>query len=261
MTCTSPFAYVPVEYCISTNYTFNVAGTIIVPGYSLPSSTICLLGSNPAHADCPPPSACTWTPRVRHCPPPPNSWSKPCWWTGGVLNCPPCTWVKESWYWYDCWTVSSLEVFPTLTISGSITVPTTMQLSEGVIITETAPTGAPFEMASMTIYSFDFSFYVNGFGYNVPINLGSGITIEELNGEFALSYTLGALTETYTDDGYDYEINMTFNLVLCATPIPPVGWLNIQVVTAFSVTLDGVGIYKTSFSLMCPIISVEEGGE
>ena len=46
-------------------------------------------------------------------------------------------------------------------------------------------------------------------------------------------------------------------LQFCLDPVPPVGWINLELSCELGTTYDGVN-YNTGFNIECPIVSVEE---
>lgn len=225
MSCSSPFVYTVFEDSITVSYTFSVTGSVVVPGYTYNPPPLCLLGWNAAH-------------------------DSNCHWSGWNYD---CTWVSGSHYWYDCTTVASIPVFPTLNLTANASIPGTFTTGSGESLSMTGYEA--FETTSFKIKQFIITLSVNGEPYKISIPLN--VTCYQTNGEFSATVALYSLTYSENIDGFDYNISMSFNLLFCAEPIPPMGWLNLQIDCGLSVDVEGFD-YSTYFTIACPIISVEE---
>jgi hypothetical protein len=235
MSCASPFEYVAGEIYETIPYNISFAGSVTVPGYSIPSTPLCMLGWTPAHCDwvqqCGPGCVCGW------------KWCKCC------TQVAHCDWVKGSHYWYDCWNTPAIPLWPTLNIRASFTMPIEFELGAGYVIEVTYQ--GPIETTSITFEGFDLGFSVNGQGFTIPVPLT--LTISQSNGQFSATIPLITFSEAYSEDGIDFAITMALSLVACATPEAGVGWLNIQIGVSFTASVVGLPSYSTSFNVMCPI--------
>ena len=85
------------------------------------------------------------------------------------------------------------------------------------------------------------------------------ITVTQENGSFSISIQLQSFSTTYSADGFDYDFSIDTELQFCLDPVPPVGWINLQLTCELGTEYDGVN-YSTGFAIECPIVSVEEEG-
>jgi hypothetical protein len=244
MSCTTPFVYVAGEIYTLIPYTISFSGSTTVPGYTIPSTSLCMLGWNPAHCDwvqvCGDGCVC-------------HTWH----WCHCCTTKSQCDWVKGSHYWYDCWNTPSVPLWPTLNISAAFSMPISFELAQGYAITMEGD--GVFETSSISFKGFNLSFHVNGQGFSIPVPVT--LTVSQSDGEFSATIPIITFTESYNEDGIDFAITISTSLVGCATPEPPVGWLNIQLGISFTASAVGFPSYSTSFSLMCPMVSVEEDAE
>jgi hypothetical protein len=220
MSCSSPFTYVLASEDISTTTDIGVNGTVTIPGYSLPSEQLCLLGWNSPHLD---------------------GWH----------------WVSGSTYWYDCWGTPPLQIYPQITLTGSGSFNMTLLTNTEVSITEETP-AQPIATQSITITDADFSFSISADDEKSTVNITipADITISaNSDGEFAITYTLASAPFNEETDGFTYEGNAVVSLLFCLNPTNGIGWINIEVEIEFSVLEAGVNIYGTTFTLVCPIVS------
>jgi hypothetical protein len=248
MSCSSPFEYGATGEVDLYSQPVNVgySGSLSIPGYSIPGMKICDWVWVPNSWECKCLGGCvcgkTWHKKWCSC------CTKACLPNGGKYETT------------SCWTTPSASVFPDLTFDFTMTVPMTFVIGVGETITLEGPT-IPYITNSINITKFDCSVKVNGqpFVLTVPAQ----ITITQTNGEFSATYQLATLNETYTADGFAYNLNFTFNLLACLTPEPPVGWLNIQVIVDMDVDYaDNIAgaVCSLSAAAVCPIISVEDEG-
>lgn len=241
MSCTSPFVYVVGEIYDIIPYNISFSGSVTVPGYTIPSAPICMLGWNPAHCDwvqvCGDGCVC-------------HTWH----WCSCCTTKAQCDWVKGSKYWYDCWNTPSVPLWPTLNINASFSMPIAFEIGQAYAITTTYQ--GVIETSSISFQGFDLTFNVNGQGFSIPVPVT--LTVSQQNGQFSATIPIETFTESYNEDGIDFVITFAISLVACATPLPPMGWLNAQVSISFSASMVGLPSYSTSFIVMCPIVGVEE---
>lgn len=241
MSCTSPFEYVVGEVYKVVPYNISFSGSVVVPGYTIPSTPLCLLGWKPTQCDwvqvCGAGCIC-------------HTWQ----WCGCCTKVGHCDWVPGYHYWYDCWNTPSVPLWPTLNISASFTMPIEFEIGAGYVIQVTYQ--GPIETTSISFMGFDLGFSVNGQGFTIPVPIT--LTISQTNGQFSASIPLITFSEKYNEDGIDYAISLTLTLVACATPQNGVSWLNIQLGVSFTASFIGYPSYSTAFEIMCPIVDAEE---
>lgn len=240
MSCTSPFQYIVGEIYSVIPYNITFSGSISVPGYTVPSTPICMLGWNPAHCDwvqvCGAGCIC-------------NTWQ----WCSCCTKTEQCNWVPGSSYWYDCWSTPSVPLWPTLNIDAAFSMPISFELGEGYTITPTYV--GPILTSSISFEGFDLSFSVNGQGFSISVPVT--LTVSQTNGQFSATIPIDTFTESYNEDGVDFAITFALSLVACATPAGGTGWLNMQIAVSFTASVVGLPSYETSFNLMCPIIEAD----
>lgn len=236
MTCVSPFVYMATYTYSPYSYQMKFTGSTTIKGYTTPSVELCFPCLECDKKKCGPGCICnTW------------QWCKCC----TQVCVPGGGW---SWKWCDCSQIPGIEIFPTITLSGSISTIIVFNLVGGTVISPQIPL-APIECSQITISQLMFDFTVsNGsitesFSLSIPLS----ITIMQINGQFAALIPLTAISTIYNSDGVSYTITFGFNLLACLTPKSPVGWLNLQVVGKFEI--EGV---SQSFLLLLPILSSEE---
>ena len=218
--CQSPFE-IQTGGSVSTNQTASMSGSYTLPGYSTPSTQLCLLGSD---------TSCHWGG-----------------WDHTQLEC------STSWYWYDCSTVPGIELWPAITFVASCTIPMTFMAGAGIEITLEDPT-EPYETTSVTLNQCDLSLSINGSKVTINV-IQDPVTISQTNGSFDVSIPL--LSWSSSDDiaGIKYDLSIDTALMCCLDPTPPVGWLNLTLSCTLSANGDGIN-YSTQFNISCPIISV-----
>jgi hypothetical protein len=142
---------------------------------------------------------------------------------------------------------------PDLDIQYNLSTDQTYELAVGESISVTG--AQSYIAASIKITKLEMGLTVNGTSVNIDIPID--ITITQTNGEFAATYDLVSVNEEYTIDGIEYEMKFSFALQACADPVPPVGWLNIEVDCDLSIVYEGTESYSVSFEASCPIVSVD----
>ena len=256
MSCSSPFIYLATA-TTSYNYVVNVSGSTQVPGYTSPGFSACLLGWNPAHCGGCNGQLCDGC----LC----NGWQ---WCNCCSSTCDSWQWISGSNYWYDCWNSPGIPLWPSLTIGATASIPMIFSLSEGTIINIGGPISSeqPYEASEITIQGFTVNLNING--SNVPIQFPDNVTLAQQNGTFSVTVCLGSNSDSFTENIMNYTINYTLdiatNLLFCLTPVPPAGWLNLQIVCTLTanVSIDSNTNLSgnTTFAFILPIISVEEEG-
>lgn len=232
MSCQSPFVYVESAIGTTQNFIFNSKGSYSLPGYTTPSKEICLLGINPGYANC--------------------------WWGGWqntVLN---CSWVPGSTYWYDCSTIPGIPIWPELTFSYDCKINMTIISKLGVELTIEDPV-EPFEVFAIQINSLPVIISING-QQILNLNLVSiPIQVKEENGQFAIVIPIGSFGSEGSYQGLPISLMVQFNLLFCLDPVPPVGWVNLQVENTFTIGDPSIDLdYETGYSYDIPLVSVEE---
>ena len=248
MTCASPFAViVSSDELEKSNWSIGFEGSVTVPEYDIPGYKVCTPYWNTGYLKC------SWT--LDKCA---KKWSdgwggKMC--VAGIKE--KCTWTQGSTKWSEpCWTTPSVELYPALTFTYSITAPMIFYMEAGVIITTTTPS-VPYESSSIEMTTFEFTVNVND-NISKTVKIPLDITFTQINGEYEATIPLTTATGTYVTDGVKYTLDFTFSLLGCMNPEPPIGWLNMEVDCSMTVIADDVESYTTSFSAVCPIVSADE---
>ena len=55
-----------------------------------------------------------------------------------------------------------------------------------------------------------------------------------------------------------YSFKFSINMLFCLDPVPPSGWVNVQLLFSVAVSDEGQNIYNADFALLLPIISAED---
>jgi len=242
MSCSSPFVYYASAEYETSSYTIGFSGSTSVSGYKIPSEELCLLGWNPGSLSCSSESC------LGGCVCDKWKWCKCC-----TKICNKWSWTSGKSYWYDCWSTPSVTLMPDLDIQYNLSTDQTYELAVGESISVTG--AQSYIAASIKITKLEMGLTVNGTSVNIDIPID--ITITQTNGEFAATYDLVSVNEEYTIDGIEYEMKFSFALQACADPVPPVGWLNIEVDCDLSIVYEGTESYSVSFEASCPIVSVD----
>jgi hypothetical protein len=103
----------------------------------------------------------------------------------------------------------------------------------------------------------------DGISETITINLvplPTSIDYDASTGEFSATTDLGGFSSTSEIDGITYTLAITSDILFCAEPVPPVGWVNIVLNCTLSAYAYDVVNYTVEFSIVCPIVSVEEEG-
>jgi hypothetical protein len=164
-----------------------------------------------------------------------------------------CCWGIE----YPSWTI---ELWPTITFGGSISIPFEFESQAGVQITVDAPEGKPYQCQTIILKECDLSFSIDSNTYSLNI-IPETIQLEEENGSFSINVPLESFSSKTTEWGLSYELTLDTTLEFCLNPTPPQGWINLLISCELSVSEDLDGLEfgtKTSFSISCPIVSVED---
>jgi len=232
MSCSSPFVYQEAASIIITNQNVSCSGSYTLQGYT-------------------------------------TKW-------GGGSWCIGCADTKSSWggwrnwelktktTWDDCcWGIDyptwSIELWPTITFTGDVSIPFEFQSEEGVEITVSAPL-EPYQAQIITLNECDLSFGVDGIIYSINI-IPTPIDIEEENGEFSINIPLGSYESSEKLWDIDYELSLDVELQFCLDPVAPVGWINLVINCTLSASekIEGLDFsFDTSFEVSCPIVSVED---
>ena len=196
---------------------------------------------------------------------------------GGGSWCTGCSDTKSKWSgwrnwdlktdtkWNDCcWGIDyptwTIELWPTITFAGNVSIPFVFESQEGVQITVDAPEGEPYQAQSITLNTCNLLFGIDS--ENITLNIiPTPIEIEEENGEFSINIPLQSFDSKKTEFGVTYKLTLDTELQFCLDPTPPVGWINLVISCTLSVKEDIDGLdfeTKTTFEVSCPIVSVEE---
>lgn len=234
MSCSSPFVFDTGISVVSPTQYVGVTGSFNLPGYTLPSTQLC------------------WP-----------TWKAPyssCKWGGWQNTKLRCKWVKGSSGWCCCWNTPSVEIWPALTFTGSVSIPFDFVSTVGVELSIDAPP-EPYKAHSITIQACNCSLIITGSGINTNITLNilpTEITIEEINGEFDINIPLYGFSSSATDLGIKYTLSVETSLLFCLEPEPPVGWINLELDCSIIAYENDVINYTVGFKLNLPIVSVEE---
>jgi hypothetical protein len=124
----------------------------------------------------------------------------------------------------------------------------------------------PVAIATLNISNTVFTLGINDNVYTIPIPVALQLTFSP-DSPPSVSIPLDSVNEAiaFTSDvgSISLTANITFSLLFCLLPVPPVGWVNLQADVTLSGSFDGEGVSVTipafSFAWVIPIISVEEG--
>lgn len=225
MSCESPFVYVEASVEVTSDQTINETGSYTLPSYSIPSETVCMYV--PAHCD---------------------------WYWGGWRGWDrKCSWQKASWC--CCWNTPTVQIWPSVTFSASASIIMEFVAESAVTLTVESPT-TPIESTSIVIKSGTLTLQVNGTPFVLNL-VPNQITLNQENGSFSISIQLESFSTTFSSSGFEYDFSIDTELQFCLDPVPPVGWINLQLSCDLSTSYDGIK-YSTSFAIECPIVSVEE---
>jgi len=234
MSCSSPFVY-QEGTIITNNYNIGCSGQ-----YTLNSYTVKWGGGSwcigCAATNC---NSCGW-----------RGWGTCC-----STKWNNCCWGIE----YPSW---SVNLWPTISFNSSVIIPFEFQSEAGVEITLDQPE-SPYQAEIITLKECDLTLKIDGTNITIPL-IVTEIELEEENGEFSLSIPLGGFENSVDEDGLKYTLTVETSLQFCLDPVPPVGWINLVLNCELSVSdsIDGLSFgYKTSFTISCPIVSVEDVDE
>lgn len=276
MSCESPFtvsALADIQYISYLKNLHFGTGTYTIPGYSIPGTQICLLGCNPAH--CANTGSCCLGGVQTNC-----HWGG---WRNSRLECssswnscenqiPCCTnYVGTSWYWYDCTPGIPILIYPSLTFTAGAQCEMLGSVGVGLILPNPDPAPQPVE--SLTIKNIRITFglestiageiaEITPFTVTIPFE----VELKDEDGSFSTDITLGTYEFQFTffnAIGVEMFVRFTshISLMFCLDPIPPMGWVNIEVnnTVSFNYTYDNTAVVlPLSFDLALPIVSVED---
>ena len=233
MSCASPFVYQVASVYITDSYKVSCAGSYTLNSYSVKwgGGSWCI--------------GCLVTKKCW------NGWKH--WNYCGSTSWDNCCWGIE----YSTWTV---ELWPTITFGGSVSIPFVFESEAGVQITVDAPEGEPYQCESITLNQCDLSLSIDGETYSLNI-IPVSIEIEEENGLFSITTPLESFSSKITEMGLNYELSVETSLEFCLNPVPPQGWINLLLNCTLSVSEDIEGLdfgTQTSFLISCPIVSVDD---
>jgi hypothetical protein len=225
MSCDSPFVYTEFETTVTSCQNVGVSGSYTLPSYSTPSETVCVFV--PPHCD---------------------------WYWGGWRNWErKCSWKGPSWC--CCWGTPSIQIWPSVTFSASANFVLEFVAGTSIALTVESP-DTTVETTSIVIKSG--TLLLSGDQFTAFLNIvPNQITITQENGSFSVSIELESFKTTYSADGFDYDFSFDTNLQFCLDPVPPVGWINLQLSCELGTEYLDTD-YSTSFAIECPIVSVEE---
>ena len=226
MSCSSPFALAAntsSEY-VTTTTSMNLQGCYNLPGYTSPSWNACVPYWVPGYP-------CCW-----YC-------CGNCW---GGCCCTAPGWSNGYTAWY-CYTVPGVELWPALQFCGGVNLPLTASASVGLDFSVDAP-AEPYQCMSVTLGACEIDASVNGSGFKINI-LPDPLQLTEKNGDFSSTMDLGGFSSDYNYGGVDYSLSISASLLLCLTPEPPMGWVNIDLDCSFAATVAYVATETVSFDL------------
>lgn len=276
MSCESPFTVSALADIQYTSYSKDLIfgrGTYTIPGYSIPSSQICLLGCNPMHCD-------SW---ASYCV---GGVDTGCYWSGWrntVLHCNSSwnscesqitlcnNYVGTSWYWYDCTPGIPILIYPSLTFTAGAQCKMIGVVGVGLILPNPDP--APQPIATLTIEDIDITFGLESTIAGeivaitpITIRIPFEVELKDEDGSFSTDITLGSYDTEFSffnAIGVEIFVQMKsqISLMFCLDPVPPMGWVNIEMhnTVSFNYTYDNVGVVlPLSFDLAIPIVSLED---
>lgn len=229
--CESPFSYSSsTSTTIETSEQISLTGSYTLPEYSTPSTQLCLLGWNPAEVcNC---HSCGW-----------RGWG----------TC--CSWCSGNSYWYDCSTIPGIEIWPAITFGAKCNLNMIFEAGEEIVISETEP-AEPVETTSIVLNSCPLTLTANGTVIDIEL-IPNPITMEQENGTFSLSVELAGYSSSVETGGITYKLDISSSILFCLEPVPPSGWINIDLDCTLSANGDGIS-YEASFTISAPIVSVED---
>jgi hypothetical protein len=235
MSCSSPFVYVIFSQTVKFDSVVGVKGSYTLPGYTIPSTQICWLQWKAPYSEC-------------------TSKTTNSWW--GITSCNKYVWVKGSHKWCCCSTIPSIPVWPTLTFTGSVSIPFEFEAETGFQLTVTTPP-EPFEATSITLKQCNLTLGINGEDITINI-IPEPIKVGQENGEFFVVIPLYGFASSENIAGIEYTLSIESSLLFCLDPVPPSGWINLLLNCTLTAFEQDVVNYSTSFSISLPIVSAEE---
>lgn len=224
MSCSSPFSYQATASLVITNSTMNMSGT-----YTLPSLTI------PALAICEPAVSCHW---------------------GGAWNAE----LECDDGWCCCWYPPAIEIWPSIDFTASFKAPIQVQGSEQITFSSSGTIPSPAICAVVNFDTITLSLGVGVDGDNGTIELTiPPFTLQEsTSGGFLIEVPFESLSTSYVSPlGTIYKLVIDAGMLFCLDPVPPQGWININLSCTLSCTILGID-YSQQFNIDCPIVSVED---
>jgi len=233
-------------------YTISTIGSYTLPSYSTPSTDVCVPTWYPGYV-----CDCSWSLSCNSC-----GWRG--WGTCCNWNQVGCGWCSGSTGWCCCSTIPGVEVWPSLTFTASTDIPLVLTSTIEYEFSTVAPVD-PTLIYSMLINACNCSVGVTGDGISETITINlvplpTSIDYDASTGEFSATTDLGGFSSTSEIDGITYTLAITSDILFCAEPVPPVGWVNIVLNCTLSAYAYDVVNYTVEFSIVCPIVSVEEEG-
>jgi len=224
MSCSSPFAYkVSATTDIISESTFVLSGSYTLASYTIPGVSICEPTMN-----------CHW---------------------GGPWGCT----LECSWGWCCCWSTPSIPIWPTIDFGASMKTPITVATKTSVSFTSTSPP-TPVATAELQFGTTTITLDVGVDGETVPITLKlpSFDVNANNNGTYSADIPIGDISTTMESaPGTTFTLSIDAEMLMCLDPKPPQGWVNIKLSCNLSCDIEGI-VYKESFSIDCPIVSVED---
>lgn len=274
MSCTSLVSYqiAGVNY-VTTVLTYNVSGSYNVPGYTTPGWTttttipavshwhqkaICIGGFTGGGCQ----TECTTTSVFS------NQWCGPVCSSSRWNNCAYTTQIETETFTHptNVNKHNGIPLWPSSSISASATINITFVSSATVSIPP--PDGQTVVFAeSMIINVQDLNVVFDSFDQpyviNIPVN--EDITVTAGTDGFSAQIAIpGApFPETDTTNGVTYGFELNPYILLCATPSPPVSYVNLVVDIIFTVSCNNPITnepvsFNQSFSIACPAPIISE---
>lgn len=277
MACNSLFAYeaIGVTTVISTN-SFNCSGNFSVGGYTTPGWTTTTTVPAISHWNAKNVCIPSWTP---HCN---SNYTSTCTNSGilcaGITTYNNCTSTTNACagtteVYTETFThptnkhvYSGIQLWPVTNITGSANINIKTTASEEIVI---PPPGGvtPLTVGAVdiTVSNLNITFSVGSESIPINIPISSSITLEVNSaGSFdAMIPIPGAtFTDTQTNNisgigNVTYGFSGSAYILLCATPVPPVNYVNIVFDSGFSVSCNNPITsepisFNTNFSVLCP---------
>ena len=152
--------------------------------------------------------------------------------------------------WKDCYTIPGIPLWPELKVAGSANIQLVYANDKEEAIIVEGPT-EPYSVLSVTIQNPQIGLSINGIGTTLTFPITEILEYSSESG-FSTSIQLPSVYGSYVYLGTKINIQIKEYIVFCLNPVPPVGWINVQL----QITLS-YETFSSSFTLDIPIVSTE----